>query len=367
MAKPAGGDCNLRCAYCYYLPAARRVGSGLMSDALLARYISENIRIHGRRATVEFAWHGGEPTLRGVGFFRRAMALERKYGAGRRIINTLQTNGTLIDKEWCRFFTENDFLVGLSIDGPEYLHDRYRRGERGGSFRAALAAARLLRSEGVSFNTLTAVNNENSARPEELYDFLSSITNFMQFLPVTERCAEGAPWLPNGIHSHGEGRETAPFSVTPEGWGDFLVRIFDRWSQKDVGEKYIQNIEAAIGSMLGNPSGVCLHEPTCGHAASLEADGSLYSCDRYTDAAYRLGNLMESPLDVLMEKNRSFGLYKAESLLAECRECRWLGLCWGGCPKDRFDGGKNYLCRGYKKFFAHLAGAVRFIKNGTRH
>lgn len=364
MAKPAGGACNLRCDYCYYLPAAVRIGGGFyMSAEVLERYISENLRIHGKDAVVEFAWHGGEPTLRGADFFRRAVEIEKKYGAGRKILNTIQTNGTLIDEEWCTFFAENNFLAGLSIDGPERLHDRYRRGEGGGSFRRALRAAELMRDFGVEFNTLTAVNAENSAYPEELYDFLSGLTDFMQFLPVIERVSGGVLLAPD---AGGADRKIAPFSVAPEAWGDFLVRIFERWRAKDAGKKFVQNIEAAVGNMLGSPPGVCLHEMVCGHAASLEADGSLYCCDRFTDAAHRLGNIMEAPLDELMEKNRPFGLRKAETLSDECRACRWLPLCWGGCPKDRFANGKNYLCAGYRRFFTHAASSLRFVKNGAR-
>ena len=369
MAKPAGSACNLRCTYCYYLdktPAPRR--EAFMSDGVLAAYIEQNLAMHGKDATVEFAWHGGEPTLCGVAFFRRAVELEKRYGAGRRIKNSLQTNATLLDEEWCRFFKENDFIVGVSVDGPKALHDRFRTDACGaGSFDAALRGVELLRRHGVEYNTLTTVNAANAENAEEVYGFLREISDYMQFLPVVESSSSAMPpGLAEGGFYPAE-REMAAYSVSPGAYGDFLCRVFDCWRSRDVGVKFIQTVEAVLGNMMEKPAGVCVHEPACGHAASLEVDGSLYSCDRYPFAAYRLGNVMETPLRELMESNRDFGLHKAE-LADECLGCEHLGLCWGGCPKDRLspasgNGGKarhkNYLCAGYRKFFTHMRRTVR--------
>ncbi|MDO5562552.1 MAG: anaerobic sulfatase maturase [Synergistaceae bacterium] len=367
MAKPVGSACNLRCSYCYYIGKDKLFGrTESMGYDVLKRYISENIRIHGRRAAVEFAWHGGEPTLRGLDFYRRAMELQREYGTGRKILNNIQTNGTFIDEEWCAFLRDNKFAVGLSVDGPEQLHDANRKGVKGdGSFSRAIDAARLFKKFGVPFNVLATVNSVNAGHPAEVYDLASSLSDFIQFLPVVERGGELIT-VPPGIHTADEDISVTPQSVSPESYGDFLCKIFDIWASRDVGEKFVQMFEAAIGNMTGRPAGICVHEAVCGHTASLEADGSLYSCDRYTFDEYRLGNIMDSPLDELMESNRAFGTHKAE-LTQECEECRWLPLCRGGCPKDRFlptaDGKyKNYLCAGYKKFFSHIAASVRFVK-----
>lgn len=356
MAKPAGSACNLRCAYCYYTgkDMLLKKHSGVMSDDILSRYIVQNLRIHGKDAAVEFAWHGGEPTLCGIDFFRRAVYLQKKYGSGRNIINNLQTNGTLIDDSWCRFFRDNNFMIGVSLDGPKHLHDIFRKDASGkGSFAGANNALTLLKKHGVEYNTLTTVNSANAKYPEEVYEFLSGISDYMQFLPVVD-----------GAVQH----ELTDCSVTPEAYGDFICRIFDIWSRRDIGKKFIQIFEATIGNMLGESAGVCLHEAVCGHAAALESNGDLYSCDRYVFDRYKLGNICEEALDDLMEKNRPFGISKCSVLSDECIACRWLRLCWGGCPKDRFGcgaAGKNYLCEGYKKIFARICGSVRFIKENT--
>ncbi len=352
MAKPSGSVCNLRCSYCYYLgkDILLKKDGEVMSDEVLSQYILQNLRIHGKDAAVEFAWHGGEPTLCGIDFFRRVVCLQKKYGEGRNIINNLQTNGTLIDDDWCSFFRDNNFMIGISIDGPKRLHDTFRKDASGkGSFAGAMNAVSLLKKHGVDYNTLTTVNAANAEFPEELYGFLSGISDYMQFLPVVDGAVQ---------------YELTDHSVTAEAYGDFICRIFDIWSGRDIGKKFIQIFEATIGNMLEEPAGVCLHEAVCGHAAVLEANGDLYSCDRYVFDKYKLGNICDEPLSDLMEKNRSFGISKCEGLSEECIDCRWLKLCWGGCPKDRFGpDGKNYLCEGYKKIFARISGSVRFVKH----
>jgi len=369
MAKVVSGHCNLSCEYCYYAGKQDLLGQEVprMSDEVLEAYIRQNLETNGRNATVEFAWHGGEPTLAGIDFFRKAMEMERRYGEGRKIVNTLQTNATLLDDEWCRFFSENGFLLGVSLDGPEEFHDTYRVGPDGGSFGKAMAGIGLLRKHGVSFNTLTAVNAANSWHPREVYDFLRQFTDFMQFLPVVE--TKGAFFetekgqhfgMPPGSHSSFFQRELAGFSVAPEDYGTFLCGVFDRWKELDYGKKFVQMFEVTLGNMLGKPGSLCVHDALCGHAASVEANGDVYACDRYAFENYRLGNLLETPLAELAEKNRRFGMHKAYGLPRECLSCPHVRLCFGGCPKDRIlrspggQEGKNVLCEGYRVFFRHF-------------
>ena len=359
QAKPVGGACNLRCSYCYYRDRGTR---GPMSPEVLEAYILQTLRAHGRNAEVEFSWHGGEPTLAGLDFFRRAVELERLHGAGRRIRNTLQTNGILLDDPWCRFFRDHRFLVGVSLDGPRALHDRYR-----GGFDATWRGIRRLRAWGVPFNLLATVNAATADHPEEVYDFLAGTSEGIQFLPVVERKASGEGMTED--------------SVEPEAYGRFLCRVWDRWRSRDVGRVFVTTFEAALNQMVGRPAGICVHEPTCGHAVSVEADGEVCACDRFPGDRYGLGNLLTTPLEELLERNRPFGMHKAEGLAQACRDCPHLGLCWGGCPRDRHDGTgrlgggpeappapgdraprvgvRNYLCEGYGLFFSHLERCVQ--------
>ncbi len=369
MAKVVGGHCNLSCKYCYYVekPTLLRQRHRVMPDEILEAYIRQNLQANGTDATVEFAWHGGEPTLAGIVFFRKALELEKRYGEGREILNTLQTNATLLDDEWCAFFAENGFLLGVSVDGPERLHDVYRVGPEGGSFGRVASGIGLLQKHGVEFNTLTTINAANSKYPDEVYGFLREITDFMQFLPVVE--TEGAFFeidegqrfgMPPGSHSSLFGRKLTDFSVSAEDFGRFLCRVFDLWKRQDLGRKHVQLFEATAGNILGKPGGLCTHEALCGHGASVETDGDVYSCDHYAFRNYRLGNLLEAPLAEIMEKNRRFGMYKTHGLPNACFACPYVKLCFGGCPKDRIlpagDGqkGGNALCEGYRLFFAHF-------------
>ena len=369
MAKVVGGFCNLQCEYCYYTEKTKLLAQTrrLMPDDVLEAYVVENLRIHGKDAVVEFAWHGGEPLLAGIDFFRRAMGLERKYGKGRKIVNTVQTNATLLNDEWRQFFAKHDFLLGVSVDGPEALHDAYRRGPDGGSFSRAMAGIELLRKHGIRFNTLTTVNAANEKHPEEVYDFLRRHTDYMQFLPVVESDAaffeieDGQRFAtPPGIRSMFLQHSMAPFSASAEGYGHFLVGVFDRWKELDYGRKHVQIFETTAGNMRGVPSSLCVHNPLCGHGASVEVDGAVYSCDHYAFPNYMLGNILETPLDEIVEKNREFGMHKTYGLPKECFACPYIKLCFGGCPKDRVllsrDGerGKNYLCEGYRIFFKHF-------------
>ncbi|MBO7098322.1 MAG: anaerobic sulfatase maturase [Bacteroidaceae bacterium] len=379
--KPIGAACNLRCEYCYYLGKEKTLSSPssggegpLMSDEVLERYIQQVVAIHGRQAEIEFAWHGGEPTLCGIPFFERAMDLQQKYGANRRILNTLQTNGTLLTDDWCRFFRDHNFRIGLSIDGPEPLHNIYRKDAHGeGTFWKTMHGMELLQKHGVEFNTLTTVNAANVAHAAQVYDFLRQFSNFMQFLPVVESLSEnqtGNVGLPPGLYTTERSGQLAPFSVPAEAYGKFLCTILDQWMKKDVGRKFVQVIEAAIGNLTRRPAGLCVHEAVCGHCGVIEKNGDLYRCDRYVFPEYRVGNILDAPLHEMMQTNRRFGEFKLESLPSQCLHCDVADLCFGGCPKDRLlerltaavtPSGpvpqverRNYLCPGYKMFFQYV-------------
>lgn len=364
--KPVGSVCNLRCSYCYYLGKNGGGGNGVMCEEVLESYIRQVISIHGQKAEIEFAWHGGEPTIAGIPFYQKALALQEKYGYGRRILNTLQTNGTLLNDDWCRFFSDNDFRIGISIDGPEHLHDIYRKDIYGkGTFKKVMKGIEMLTKHRVQFNTLTTVNAYNSGYGSEVYSFLRTFSDYIQFLPVVESlCTNGSISLPPGIYSPDIGKPhmSAPFNVSPEGYGDFLCDVVDEWLKRDIGKKFVQTIEAAIGNITRRPAGLCLHEAICGHCAVVEREGDVYRCDRFVFDEYRIGNIMDTPLGSMMESNRAFGEYKLESLPHRCLQCDVVDICFGGCPKDRLmetltiNGVErhNYLCAGYKKFFRHM-------------
>ena len=303
VVKPVGPVCNLRCDYCYYLDKKIGNDKGLMSDDVLENYIRQVVAIHGRMAEIEFAWHGGEPTIAGIPFFEKALKLQEKYAAGRRVLNTLQTNGTLLDEDWCRFFAEHDFRIGISIDGPEHLHDIYRKDASGkGTFAQVMKAVELLQRHGVSYNTLTTVNAQNAAHGREVYLFLRSISNYMQFLPVVECVGKEANVaLPPGIDSPDatELRQVAPFNVPAEAYGKFLCDVLDAWASMDKGRKFVQVIESAIGNLTRHPAGLCVHEAVCGHCAVVERGGDVYRCDRFVFDEYRIGNIKDTPLEVM--------------------------------------------------------------------
>lgn len=366
--KPIGSACNLRCEYCYYLgkESGNPAVPALMSDDVLERYIQQVIAIHGCKAEIEFAWHGGEPTIAGIPFFEKAMQLQQKYGAGHRILNTLQTNGTLLTDDWCRFFRDHHFRIGISIDGPEHFHDIYRKDAHGeGTFARTMHGLELLQKQGVEFNTLTTVNAANVEHPDKVYDFLRKISDFMQFLPVVESLPAsqtGNVGLPPGLYTTERTRQLAPFSVPAESYGHFLCAILDRWLQNDVGRKFVQVIEVAIGNLTRRPAGLCVHEAVCGHCAVVEKNGDLYRCDRYVFPEYLIGNIMNAPLHDMMQTNRRFGEYKLDSLPTQCLHCDVVDLCFGGCPKDRLverltlNGVErsNYLCPSYRQFFQYI-------------
>ena len=387
MAKPNGSTCNLDCKYCFYLSKEtlpKGPGSGQMNDETLELFIRQYIE--GVTASeVVFSWQGGEPTLRGLDFFRRVVELQKKYSkAGQRVENDLQTNGVLLDEEWAKFLKQHGFLVGLSIDGPRELHDHYRVNKGGApTFDKVMAAAKLLRRFGVRFNTLTCVHRFNASRPLDVYRFLRNEldSTYIQFIPIVQiRDFEHiAPqtWdvsklpvlgSPQARPGHPESVVT-DWSVDPDEYGYFLSRVFDEWRGKDYGKVLVNHIETLVAQHLGLPSQLCIYSELCGKGVALEHDGSAYSCDHYVYPEYRLGQLHEKSLVqmVFSREQVRFGYAKSESLPKYCRQCSYLRDCWGECPKNRLlktpDGepGLNYLCSGLKKFYRHALPEVERI------
>ena len=364
MLKPVGAACNLACDYCYYLEKAnlyKGVESHVMSERLLERFVKEYIQSQ-TMSEVMFTWHGGEPLLRPLSFYQKAIALQQKYAQGRVINNSLQTNGTLLTEEWCRFFKDNNWLIGVSIDGPQRLHDAYRKNRRGQpSFAEVMRGIELLNQYGVDWNAMAVVNRFNADYPLEFYHFFRSINcRFIQFTPVVERIFEHQDGRHFASPMQEEG-ELADYSVTPEQWGHFLCTIFDEWAKHDIGEYFIQIIESTFANWMGVPSGVCSLAKTCGHAGVIELNGDVYCCDHYVFPEFKLGNIYQNSLSEMMygDKQRKFGLMKYDSLPKQCKTCEFLFACHGECPKNRFattaDGekGLNYLCKGYYQFFKH--------------
>ncbi|WP_296119163.1 anaerobic sulfatase-maturation protein [uncultured Porphyromonas sp.] len=376
MAKPAGSLCNLACTYCYYLEKkelCRDVASPQsqqMSDEVLERYVREYI---GSQSTEEvvFTWHGGEALLRPLSFYQKAVRLQRKYAGGHRIINTLQTNGTLLNDEWCRFFKANHFLIGISLDGARTYHDALRRTPSDKpSFDRVMRGVRLLQRHGVDFNILAVVNALNADDPEGFYSFFKSIgCHYIQFAPIVERYhADGRLAT---VGEPDEESQLSSFSVTPEQWGDFLCGLFDVWVRDGVGEYFIQIFDATLANWMGVQPGVCTMAKYCGHAGVMEYNGDVYSCDHFVFPQYKLGNIRSSTLIEMMYSPRQqrFGRNKYDALPRQCRECPYLFACWGECPKNRFikdeygEPGLNYLCRGFYKFFDHVAPYMDYMRS----
>jgi uncharacterized protein len=387
MAKPGGSTCNLDCDYCYYLSKEtlpNGPGTGRMSDEVLEQYIRQYIAgVTGPE--VVFSWQGGEPTLLGLDFFRKVVALEKKYAKPFQVVqNDLQTNGTLLDDEWAAFLKEHRFLVGLSIDGPREIHDKYRVTKgRKPTFDKVFAATKLLKRHGVPFNTLTCINRFNSRKPLDVYRFLRNEvgSTYMQFIPIVEYKGfeKTAPqcWDTSALPKDGtpEARPGQPnsivtdWSVDPDDWGYFLSKTFDEWRNRDLGKIMVNHFETLVSQHLGLGSQLCIYSEFCGKGVAVENDGSVYACDHYVYPEYRIGNLKTGQLgDMVFSRGQvKFGYAKNESLPKFCRECAFLKDCWGECPKNRIirtaDGepGLNYLCRGFKTFFAHALPEIEKI------
>lgn len=373
VVKPVGPACNLKCEYCFYLEKEALFPAGAdcrMSDAVLSRFVSSYIE-NQSAPEVEFVWQGGEPTLAGLDFYHRVVELQRPYSGQKTIRNSLQTNGTLLSDEWCKFLKHNRFMVGLSLDGPREVHDRYRRDSRGeGTFDSVVRGLRLLQRHGVEFNVMACVARETAQRPLEVYRFFREQgVEFVQFLPIMERLPN-RPARDHGLrlavpveqHRPQPDREVTDWTVSPEAYGDFLIAIYEEWVRRDVGMLYVMNFEWALNAWIGNPSPVCIHARQCGRSVALEHNGDLYPCDHYVYPEFKLGNIMADGLSQLVEKSlvSGFGVAKEASLPRSCRECPVLAACQGGCPKGRIGQasglgpGRHYLCAGYKKFFLHI-------------
>ena len=369
LAKPTGAACNLNCSYCFFLnKGALYPGSHFrMNDGVLEQYIRQLIECH-RTSRVTVAWQGGEPTLMGLDFYRRAIEFQSRYQRPGMIFeNTMQTNGTLLNDDWCEFFRNHGFLIGISIDGPGEWHDVYRVDKRGRpTFDRVMRGLRLLQKHGVEYNILTTVNCLNADHPLEVYRFLRDEAGaaWMQFIPAIERLNQA------GVSLCQEGTDVSKRSVRPEQLGNFLSTIFDEWVKNDVGRVFVQTFEAAVRNWLGLPSsGMCVFDATCGHGLVLEHNGDLYSCDHFVEPKHLLGNIRQNHMMNLAgsDRQRIFGRAKLEALPRYCRECQVGFACKGECPKNRFlttpDGepGLNYLCAGYKAFFRHVDRPMKIM------
>ncbi|KKK39124.1 anaerobic sulfatase-maturase [Mesobacillus campisalis] len=373
LAKPSGPICNLDCHYCFYTEKeALFTGTNhfRMSDETLEKFISQYIKAQNS-PEIPFVWQGGEPTLMGLEFYKKVVVLQQKHAEGKKITNSLQTNGTLLTEEWCQFLAKHDFLVGLSLDGPEFIHDHYRV-DRGGkpTFHKVLKALHMLKKYKVSYNVLTCVTKESSQYPLEIYSFFKEQgAEFIQFIPIVERMPDQKAAelglrhaAPPSIHEEEIQKTVSPWTVEPEKFGDFLIAIFDEWVRKDVGSVHVMNFEQSLTSWLGLPATSCVFAETCGRAAIVEHNGDVYSCDHYMYPDYRLGNIYNETFAEMMDSNqqRAFGENKKASLPKYCQSCEVRFACNGECPKHRFlltpDGepGLNYLCAGYKKYFYHI-------------
>jgi len=359
MLKPVGALCNLRCKYCYYLEKKdlySDIKNHVMSEELLERFIDQYLNSQ-TMGQVLFTWHGGETTMRNISFYKKALELQKRYAHGRQIDNCLQTNGTLLTDEWCRFLKENNFLVGISIDGPQHCHDVYRRTrDNRPSFYQVMKGIELLKKHSVEFNVMGVVNDYNINYPLEFYNFFKSIDcHYIQFTPIVEQI-DG---------------QLADWNVPADAWGDFLITIFDEWIKKDVGNYYVQYFDATLANWVGEKPGVCILGKTCGHAGVMEFNGDVYSCDHFVYPEYKIGNIYTHTLTEMMysDKQLKFGMDKVDKLPQQCKECEFLFACNGECPKNRItnasdgESGLNYLCDGYYKFFKHVSPYMDFMKN----
>ncbi len=382
LAKPTGAQCNLDCDYCFFLSKEMLYPDSRfrMSDEQLDAYLRQLIEAHSGAAEVTIAWQGGEPTLMGLDFFRRSVEVARRYlKPGQRAVHTIQTNGTLIDAEWAEFVRDNDYLVGISIDGPRDIHDAYRVTKGGrGSFEKVMRGLGHLRDAGVEFNALTTLHAANAGRGGEVYRFLRDDcgARFIQFIPIIERVPETAlegtvpwsSWRDRPLYEQ-SGEFVTGRSISGEQYGRFLIDVFEEWVRRDVGEVYVQMFDVALANWFGEPPGLCVHSETCGLALALEHNGDLYSCDHFVEPDYKLGNISETPMIELVHSppQQDFGQAKLDTLPRQCLDCAVRFACHGGCPKDRFietsagEPGLNYLCAGYLAFFHHIEEPMRIM------
>ena len=385
IAKPIGPVCNLSCKYCYYIEKKKLykdTDSFIMQPYVMETFIKEFIELQDT-PEVQFSWQGGEPTILGVNFFKKVVELQNYYANGKRVSNAIQTNGTLLDDEWCDFFSENAFLVGLSIDGPREMHDHYRIDKLGNrTFDRVMHGLELLKENKVAFNTLTVVNDLNSQYPLEVYRFLKEAgAKYMQFIPLVERNQDYSAKeiglklsMPPASGENGNICSVTKWSVKPTRFGKFYSEIFNEWIRQDVGSYFVQFFEVVLNIWLGYGSPLCHFAQRCGNAPILEHNGDIYACDHYVYPQYKIGNIIDMPLKEALEspQQKEFGNSKFDSLPGYCRECEILFACNGGCPKHRFmftpDGepGLNYLCRSYKRIFKEMDPYIRVIAQLVR-
>lgn len=374
MLKPAGAHCNLACKYCYYLEKNHLYQNAprhLMSDEMLEQFTREYIEAQ-TMPQVLFTWHGGEPLMRSIDFYKKALELQKKYAHGKQIDNVIQTNGTLLTDEWCEFFAQNHWLVGISIDGPQEYHDHYRVTPAGKpSWEKVMQGISLLKKHRVEWNAMAVVNAYNAEHPLEFYHFFrDNGCQYLQFTPIVERLTEHEDG--RTLASLADDREIplAEASVTPAQWGNFLCTIFDDWVRHDVGKMFVEIFDCTLANWMGVLPGICAYSKECGHAGVMEHNGDVYSCDHFVFPEYKLGNIREQSLiDMLYgEKQQAFSHLKHTSLPRQCKECDMEFACHGECPKNRFEKDKygepglNYLCQGYYQYYSHVAPYMDFMK-----
>lgn len=374
MLKPAGAHCNLACKYCYYLEKNNLYQNShrhLMSDEMLEQFTREYIEAQ-TMPQVLFTWHGGKPLMRSIDFYKKALALQKKYANGKQIDNVIQTNGTLLTDEWCEFFAQNHWLVGISVDGPQEYHDHYRVTPAGKpSWEKVMQGISLLKKHRVEWNAMAVVNAYNAEHPLEFYHFFrDNGCQYLQFTPIVERLTEHEDG--RTLASLADDREIplADASVTPQQWGNFLCTIFDDWVRHDVGKTFVEIFDCTLANWMGVLPGICAYSKECGHAGVMEHNGDVYSCDHFVFPEYKLGNIREQSLiDMLYgEKQQAFSRLKHTSLPRQCKECDMEFACHGECPKNRFEKDKygeqglNYLCQGYYQYYTHVAPYMDFMK-----
>ena len=374
MLKPAGAHCNLACKYCYYLEKNNLYDKShrhIMSDEMLEQFTREYIEAQ-TMPQVLFTWHGGEPLMRSIDFYKKALTLQKKYARGRRIDNVIQTNGTMLTDEWCEFFAQNNWLVGISIDGPQEYHDHYRLTTTGNpSWQKVMHGIELLKKHHVEWNAMAVVNAYNANHPLEFYHFFKENgCQYLQFTPIVERLTKHQDGRTLASLADDKEIPLADFSVTPEQWGNFLCAIFDEWVRNDVGKMFVEIFDCTLANWMGVLPGICAYSKNCGHAGVMEHNGDVYSCDHFVFPEYKLGNIRNHTLIEMLygDKQHAFSRLKHTSLPRQCKECDMEFACHGECPKNRFEKDKygepglNYLCKGYYQYYSHVAPYMDFMK-----
>lgn len=374
MLKPAGAHCNLACKYCYYLEKNNLYDKShrhIMSDEMLEQFTREYIEAQ-TMPQVLFTWHGGEPLMRSIDFYKKALTLQKKYARGRRIDNVIQTNGTMLTDEWCEFFAQNNWLVGISIDGPQEYHDHYRLTTTGNpSWQKVMHGIELLKKHHVEWNAMAVVNAYNANHPLEFYHFFKDNgCQYLQFTPIVERLTKHQDGRTLASLADDKEIPLADFSVTPEQWGNFLCAIFDEWVRNDVGKMFVEIFDCTLANWMGVLPGICAYSKNCGHAGVMEHNGDVYSCDHFVFPEYKLGNIRDHTLIEMLygDKQHAFSRLKHTSLPRQCKECDMEFACHGECPKNRFEKDKygepglNYLCKGYYQYYSHVAPYMDFMK-----